>query len=114
MLFEVCKVVKIIDGDTIDVLVDLGFGVVIKQRLRLARINTEEVHSSNPEARRNAILAKRYLEDILTGKVCSIITEKTEKYGRYLAEVLLRNPDGTYFNVNDSLLDNGLATNYNK
>lgn len=114
MMFVNCKVVKVVDGDTLDVLIDLGFSIVIKQRLRLSRVDTKELNSKTSSDRQLAVMAKNYLEDILHGKVCVVVTEKTEKYGRYLAEVYLPNDDSTLFSVNDSLLDLGYAEVYSE
>ena len=113
MIFNAVKVTKIVDGDTIDVLIDLGFCIVIKQRLRLSNVNTPEMHDPDPIKREAAQRAKDYLTDVLLGKPVIIVTEKTtEKYGRYLAEVFLENSDKSLFSINDSLLDLGYAIEY--
>jgi len=110
--FVNCKTINIVDGDTVDVMIDLGFNIVINQRLRLNGINTPEMHDKNPEKREAAQRAKKYLEDILLGKNCILVTYKQEKYGRYLADVYLENSDKTLFNVNETLMDLGLAEHY--
>lgn len=113
MFFRNVKVDRVLDGDTIDVFIDLGFHIKIKQRLRLSGLDTEELNSSDQQKRELARLAKEFLIDSLLGKdnIC-IYTIKTEKYGRYLAEVYFEESDGSLTSVNDLLLDNGLAKAY--
>ena len=113
MFFEHIKVLNVVDGDTLDVEIDLGFSIKIKQRLRLLGLDTAELRSSDPELRAKALLAKNFLKDCLIDKtnIC-LYTIKTEKYGRYLAEIYLKEEDATLTSVNDLLLDNGLAEVY--
>ena len=82
--------VRVIDGDTIEVVVDLGFHVAVRQTVRLAGINCAERYSDAGRA------ATKAVEDWFAheGSRCVIKTRKaegdTEKYGRYLAEVVSR------------------------
>lgn len=104
---------NVVDGDTIDCTIDLGFYVYTAQRLRLLRVDTPEINSKDPDEREAALRAKRFLQDILIGKSnISVMTTKQEKYGRFLAEVFLREEDGSFTSVNDLLLDNGMAKAY--
>lgn len=103
------KLVKVIDGDTIDVLVDLGFEIKMKMRLRLSRIDTPEIRGKE---RALGLKAKRELKNYLS-KDLIISTEKRGKFGRYLAEVWSINT-GTWINVNDWLLTSKLAKPYKK
>ena len=106
------KVLKIVDGDTIDVMVDLGMGVHRKERLRFSRINAWEVRGEHKEKGR---LAKaRVAELIPVGEKIIIKTQKDKrgKFGRYLAEIIILYADQT--NLNDLLLNEGHAVLYNK
>jgi micrococcal nuclease len=97
-------VLSIYDGDTITVMVDLGFGVQVKQKLRLARINTPEVKG---EQREQGIVSRDYLTALLPiGSQIDVKTFKDsqEKYGRYLAEVFKEE-----MCVNDLLVHAGMA-----
>lgn len=97
-------VVSIYDGDTITAMVDLGFGVQVKQKLRLARINTPEVRGPQRE---QGIAARDYLVDLIPeGSEIDVRTIKDtqEKYGRYLAEVFKGD-----ICVNDLLVQAGMA-----
>ena len=99
-------VLKIVDGDTIDVMVDLGMGVHRKERLRFSRINAWETRG---EHKVKGKLAKaRVAELIPVGE-----KDKRGKYGRYIAEIFML--DGPVSkNLNDLLLNEGHAVLYNK
>lgn len=95
------RVVKVVDGDTIDVEIDLGFDIWHKVRLRLAHIDAYELSTTIGKE------AKAYLIAALEGATVEIKTQKTDKYGRYLAEVYV---NGNYLNKN--LIDIGFALPY--
>jgi len=101
-------VVKIVDADTIDFRVDLGFYMTAAIRFRLIRINAPELRSKSKKERAKAMEAKTFVVDrCAAAKSVSVISRKTEKFGRWLCEVYL---DGV--NLNDLLLSNGLAKKY--
>jgi len=97
-------VLKIYDGDTITVRVDLGFHTHTIQRLRLARINAWEVRG---EERPAGLIARDWLRSQILGRDVEVQTIKdaTGKWGRYIAEVFT--VDGA--NLNDALVANGHA-----
>ena len=102
-MFEyLAKVEKVVDGDTIDIAIDLGFSLHYKTRVRLAGIDTAE---KNTELGKKT---KAYVKQTLEGYVMRIQTTKPDKYGRILGEVFLA--DGTSFNK--SLISQGLAKAY--
>tara|TARA_R100001443_G_scaffold90220_3_gene96701 strand:+ start:2272 stop:2613 length:342 start_codon:yes stop_codon:yes gene_type:complete len=106
-------VLKIIDGDTIDVMVDLGMGVHRKERLRFSRINAWELRG---EFKLKGQLAKsRVAELIPVGEKIIVKTEKDKrgKYGRYIAEIYMIHGKAQQ-NLNDLLLNEGHAVLYNK
>ena len=98
------KVEKVVDGDTIEVTIDIGFHLTTRRRLRLLRVNTAEIHASEDAERAKANTAKERMIELLTGKDIFIKTEKSDSFGRFLAEVWLGD-----LNVNDWLLAEGLA-----
>ena len=97
-------VLKIYDGDTITVRVDLGFHTHTIQRLRLARIDAWEVRG---EERPAGLIARDWLRSQILGRDVEVQTNKdaTGKWGRYIAEVFT--VDGA--NLNDALVANGHA-----
>ena len=85
-----CKVVKIIDGDTVDVDIDLGFGVWLhKERVRLFGIDTPESRTRDLEEKKYGLAAKAFLTEMLDDSHLILKTHKDErgKFGRILGEV---------------------------
>lgn len=106
------KFLKAIDGDTVDVEIDMGFRIFSKQRLRLARIDACEMRSQVPGEKEKAIRARDYIELFFKSHPeapLTIHTEKTDKYGRYVAEVELGE-----INLSDELLNAGIVMHYPK
>lgn len=101
MIFN-CNVLKWVDGDTVDLNVDMGFSIWSKQRIRLAGIDTPEKGEPNyTEATEKAL----QLAPIGTPAV--LISNGKDKYGRYIGELKV---NGVV--VNESLLESGLAKKY--
>lgn len=84
------NVVKIIDGDTVDVDIDLGFGVWLKkQRIRLYGIDTPESRTRDLDEKRYGLMAKKFLtEQIKDGAILKTRLDKKGKYGRILGEFI--------------------------
>lgn len=92
---------NVVDGDTVDAFIDLGFKVCIKQRLRLAGLDTPE------RGQPGYLEAKAFVIDKVLDKVVVIKTEKVSKWGYFLADVFI---DGSH--LNKALLAEGLAKPY--
>ena len=109
--YRVDKVVKIIDGDTIDVIIDLGFDILYKSRVRLFGIDTPESRTRDLTEKKFGLMSKKYLTDRL--KKANKITikthkgEETGKFGRILGEIFC---DGD--NVNQAMCTEGHAVAY--
>ena len=89
-----CKVVKVVDGDTVDVDIDLGFDVVLRnQRIRLYGIDTPESRTRDKEEKKYGLYAKQWLKQAL-GKNAIIRTKKDGrgKFGRILGEFVIYDP----------------------
>lgn len=103
------KVIKWVDGDTVDLIVDLGFRVQFGQRARLAGLNTPEMHAKGERERADAIKACMLVNRLaFPGSTVTIRSQKPtpdDKYGRWLVEITIG--DGT--NLNQELLSKGLA-----
>ena len=87
--YRVSKVVKIIDGDTIDVILDLGFDIMYKSRVRLFGIDTPESRTRDLEEKKYGLAAKAFVESYLpVGSIRTLITvkDKVGKYGRILGK----------------------------
>jgi len=111
--YRVKKVHAVVDGDTIDVDIDLGFNVSYYQRVRLAGIDTPESRTLDKKEKELGLEVKKRLKEILdAAKVVVIRTEKpdsTEKYGRVLGWLFV---DGAEQSVNHSLIATGYAWKY--
>ena len=104
------QVLEVIDGDTIEVDFDLGFGVWLRnQRIRLEGIDTPESRTTNKEEKVRGILSKNKLKEVLS-KYVTITTklDPNEKFGRILGVV--KNETG--INVNNWLVENNYAVAY--
>lgn len=102
-------IINVIDGDTVDAIIDMGFKIHTTQRLRLNRIDTEEMHDANLEKRKLAIEAKEYLRNTLLNKEVIIETRKSDSFGRWLAEIVCED-----ININNVLLEKNLASLWKK
>jgi len=109
--YRVNKVVKVVDGDTIDVLLDLGFDIMYNSRVRLFGIDTPESRTSDKVEKKYGMLSKKFLKEALTkGKKIVIKTYKgdeTGKFGRILGDVWC---DGV--SVNKLMCKQGHAVEY--
>lgn len=111
--YYVKKVNKIVDGDTIDVDIDLGFDISFSSRVRLAGIDTPESRTSDKMEKALGLESKAYLKHAIdSAKSIIIKTEKldsSEKYGRILGWVFL---DGSDKSINQEMIDKGYAWGY--
>jgi micrococcal nuclease len=111
--YYVKKVTKVVDGDTIDVDIDLGFDISFSSRVRLAGIDTPESRTRDKMEKALGLEAKAYLKSqIDSAKTIVIKTEKmnsSEKYGRILGWLFL---DGSEASMNEKMIADGYAWGY--
>ena len=109
-----CKINKVLDGDTVDIDLDLGFNIVLaNQRVRMAGVDTPESRTTNKEEKPRGLLSKKKLaEKLPVGSWQIIETQRSDnnddKFGRILGVFILE--DGT--KVNDWLIANNYAVAY--
>ena len=106
---------RVIDGDTIDVIIDLGFDIHFKQRIRLYGINTPETRTRDLEEKKRGFAAKaRLIELIGEFDFFTIQTkiDKKGKYGRVLGTIFIPDAFDDWINVNETLLTEGHAVEY--
>ena len=109
--YKIKKITKIIDGDTLDVEIDLGFNIVITQRVRLAGIDAPEMRTANLEEKVQGLESKEWLEEKLnTTKPMYIRTEKDDKYGRILGWIYVGDDS---IPINTQMIKEGYAKPYN-
>ena len=100
---------RVVDGDTIDVKIDLGFDITIKKRVRLVGINSPESRTRDLEEKKRGLAAKARLKEILKSNKNKIILESqgVGKYGRCLGIIRIKDT-----NVNQQLVQEGHAVEY--
>ena len=109
--YRVNKVTKVIDGDTIDVIIDLGFDIMYKSRVRLFGIDTPESRTRDLVEKKYGLMSKDFLKDKLKNAEKIVIKthtgEETCKFGRILGEIFCDN-----VNINQQMCDVGHAVAY--
>ena len=111
--YYVRKVENVVDGDTIDVLIDLGFDILFQSRVRLAGIDTPESRTKDLKEKALGLESKEYLKKALKDATSVVIkTEKmdsSEKYGRILGWIYI---NGDTMSLNDMMINDGYAWGY--
>jgi micrococcal nuclease len=112
--FYEAKVLNVVDGDTLDLLVDLGFSVHHNIRVRLHGINTPESKTTDIKEKELGLKAKDYTKDWINRHpqvFVSTVKDKKEKFGRILANIY--SDETKTVSLNESLVDAGYARVYN-
>ena len=106
------KVVRVVDGDTADAMIDLGFDTWVKKRIRFYGVDTWESRTRNLEEKKKGLAAKDYVKDLLENSDEGKFLLKSHgvgKYGRVLGELFVK---GHETSVNELLKENGHASAY--
>ena len=111
------KVTGVLDGDTFDCTLDLGFDIYLKQRCRMTGMDTPESRTRDKEEKYRGLLSKAYLKDLLKTAKNNVILrcdddDETGKFGRVLADVIYIKEDGSELNLNKEMIDKGYAVEY--
>jgi micrococcal nuclease len=106
-------ITRVVDGDTVDGIVDLGFKVGFNARFRLEGINAPESRTRDLEEKKAGLASKEWLREAIEGKDVTVRTAKTGKFGRYLATIFTQDiiTPGS-ISINQQMLDNGHAMEY--
>jgi micrococcal nuclease len=111
--YRIKQILKVVDGDTVDVDIDLGFRISYSQRLRLAGIDTPESRTTDKLEKTLGLESKEYLKyKLKDAKKIVVKTEKpdsSEKYGRILGWIYL---DGNDKSINEQMIEDGYAWGY--
>tara|TARA_R110002072_G_scaffold211851_2_gene369403 strand:- start:1908 stop:2339 length:432 start_codon:yes stop_codon:yes gene_type:complete len=106
-----CKVTRVVDGDTIDVVLDLGFSILHKCRVRLYGIDTPESRTRDKDEKARGKLAAKFLKDSIDKGKTVVLQSKLKdskgKYGRVLGSVIVDDVD-----LNEKMILNFLAVRY--
>ena len=107
--YAIKEVVKVVDGDTIDVIIDLGFNLTKKERIRLAGIDAPESRTRDLVEKEKGLEVKKWLIDTVQENNNRVVVKSVGvgKYGRCLGIVHLPT-----MNINDKMVELGYATPY--
>jgi micrococcal nuclease len=112
-IYRVKKVIKVVDGDTIDADIDLGFDISLTKRVRLSGVDTPESRTTDLKEKKLGLESKEWLKHKLEfAKDVLIKTElpdSTEKYGRILGNLYINNEA---LSLNQQMIDEGYALAY--
>jgi len=101
------KLDRVVDGDTIDANIDLGFDITIHKRIRLAGIDTPESRTRDLEEKARGLASKDKLIELLGNGDFVLESKEVGKYGRVLGTLLIDD-----ININDTLVQEGFAVEY--
>ena len=103
-------ITRVVDGDTVDVDIDLGFSTMLrKQRVRMMAIDTPESRTRDLEEKFYGKQSKYFLESILKDKKIQLVSHDKGKFGRILGELFI---DGLETSVNQTMINNNHAVPY--
>ena len=102
------KLDRVIDGDTVDANIDLGFDITIHKRIRLAGIDTPESRTRDLEEKARGLEAKAKLIELLGNGNFILESKEVGKYGRVLGTLYIDS-----LNINNTLVKEGFAVEYN-
>ena len=111
------KLERVIDGDTVDALIDLGFDTWVKKRIRYKGIDTWESRTKDLDEKKLGLAAKDRNKELLESVSSKpgyfrLKSYGVGKYGRVLGEIFVKDIEGIEYNVNQTLIDEGHAYKY--
>ena len=112
-IYRIKSVLKVVDGDTIDASIDLGFDISLEKRIRFAGIDTPESRTTNIKEKALGLESKEWLKKALEGAKDIIIKtelpDSTEKYGRIIGHLFI---NGQETSLNNQMIEEGYAWEY--
>ncbi len=119
-IYRIRSVHKIVDGDTIDADIDLGFDISLSKRIRLAGVDTPESRTTDTKEKALGLEVKEWLKKRLEGQTDIIVKtelpDSTEKYGRILGHLFIGDKEVSAVNkkksINQIMIDEGYAWEY--
>ena len=112
-IYRIKQITKVVDGDTIDADIDLGFDISLSKRIRLAAVDTPESRTSDANEKKYGLESKEWLKHkVESAKNILIKTElpdSTEKYGRIIGHLFVNDQENS---LNDQMIIEGYAWNY--
>ena len=111
------KLERVVDGDTVDALIDLGFDTWVKKRIRYKGIDTWESRTKDLDEKKLGLAAKERNKELLESVSSKpgyfrLRSHGVGKYGRVLGEIFIKDIEGIEYNINQTLIDEGHAYIY--
>jgi len=111
------KLERVVDGDTVDALIDVGFDIWIKKRIRFSGLDAWESRTRNLDEKKKGLAAKERVKDLLMNVSSKpgffrIKSHGVGKYGRVLGQLFIMDNDGNVININETLIAEGHAHEY--
>jgi len=112
-IYRIRSIAKVVDGDTIDADIDLGFDISLSKRIRLAGIDTPESRTKDEYEKKLGLESKEWLKKHLEGAkdilIKTELPDSTEKYGRIIGHLYINSGE---VSVNNKMIDEGYAWEY--
>ena len=111
-----CKIKRVVDGDTMDVILDLGFDIHHSVRVRMAGIDTPESRTRDKDEKARGKLSKAFLKESIKGRKIVLKTKIKDakgKFGRVIAEVWAEFEEGRLRNIYELMIKECYAVRYN-
>ena len=112
-IYRIRTISKVVDGDTIDADIDLGFDISLSKRIRLAGIDTPESRTTNIKEKAMGLESKEWLKKTLEGAkdilIKTELPDSTEKYGRIIGHLFINGQDTS---LNNQMITSGYALAY--
>ena len=112
-IYRIKNILKVVDGDTIDADIDLGFSISLEKRIRLAGVDTPESRTTDLKEKAMGLESKEWLKKKLEGAKDIIIKtelpDSTEKYGRIIGHLFI---NGQEISLNNHMINDGYALAY--
>lgn len=112
-IYRIREIHKVVDGDTIDADIDLGFSISLEKRIRLAGVDTPESRTTDLKEKAMGLESKEWLKKKLEGAKDIIIKtelpDSTEKYGRIIGHLFI---NGEATSLNEQMITEGYALAY--
>ena len=112
-IYRIKQITRVIDGDTIDADIDLGFDISLTKRIRLAGVDTPESRTSDANEKKYGLEAKEWLKHKVENAghilIKTELPDSTEKYGRIIGHLFINDQDSS---LNDQMIVEGYAWIY--
>ena len=112
-IYRIKQIIRVIDGDTIDADIDLGFDISLSKRIRLAAVDTPESRTSDANEKKYGLESKEWLKHKVENAghilIKTELPDSTEKYGRIIGHLFINDQESS---LNDQMIVEGYAWNY--